>query len=139
MTSARIHLDYDSSGGPHKLIRDGAILTTGIEDILEGLNPLPDSVREAALFEQVAALPEVAPAAAPSPVPSLTDRQQAVLREFHDEPATVDQLIERTGLGAQDILQELTFLSLKGLAKRVDGQTYAPKLVHREVADGGER
>ncbi len=122
-------IDNRMSIGPHKLIRDGAVLTAGIEDILEGLNPLPDSVRETTLFEEVPAVPEVAPPAVPSPVPSLTDRQQAVLREFHGEPTTVDQLIERTGLGAQDILQELTFLSLKGLAKRVDGQTYAPGLL----------
>ena len=33
-------------------------------------------------------------------------------------------LIERTALPAQVVLQELTFLSLKGQVRRVDGQTY---------------
>jgi predicted Rossmann fold nucleotide-binding protein DprA/Smf involved in DNA uptake len=40
------------------------------------------------------------------------------------DPSAVDALIERTSLPAHVILQELTFLSLKGQVKRVDGQTY---------------
>jgi hypothetical protein len=34
-------------------------------------------------------------------------------------------LIERTGLEASVILQSLTYLTLKGLLKRVNGQSYA--------------
>ena len=36
----------------------------------------------------------------------------------------IDTLIERTGLPASEILQDLTLLSLKGVVKRVDGQTF---------------
>jgi predicted Rossmann fold nucleotide-binding protein DprA/Smf involved in DNA uptake len=39
----------------------------------------------------------------------------------------VDTLIERTQLPAHIILQELTMLSLKGVVRRVDGQTYQRK------------
>src|SRR4051794_6559695 len=36
-------VDNKLSIGPHKLIRDGATLVTGLEDILEGLGPVPHS------------------------------------------------------------------------------------------------
>ena len=32
--------------------------------------------------------------------------------------------VERTALSAHEVLQELTFMSLKGLIQRIDGQTY---------------
>src|SRR5207249_8793356 len=37
-------VDHALSEGPHHLIRDGAVLTTKLEDILENLGPLPESV-----------------------------------------------------------------------------------------------
>jgi predicted Rossmann fold nucleotide-binding protein DprA/Smf involved in DNA uptake len=36
----------------------------------------------------------------------------------------VDALIERTELPAHQVLQELTFLSIKGMVRRVDGQSF---------------
>jgi predicted Rossmann fold nucleotide-binding protein DprA/Smf involved in DNA uptake len=54
----------------------------------------------------------------------LTERQRAILLQMDSEPTGVDQLIERTTLPAPTVMQELTFLSLKGLVRRVDGQTY---------------
>ena len=41
------------------------------------------------------------------------------------EPTTVDTIAERTTLPVHLILQELTFLSLKGAIRRVDGQSFA--------------
>jgi predicted Rossmann fold nucleotide-binding protein DprA/Smf involved in DNA uptake len=40
---------------------------------------------------------------------------------------SVDRIIEQSDLPAQVVLQELTFLSLKGMVKRIDGQTYAAR------------
>src|SRR5438552_538264 len=40
-------VDNALSAGPHKLIRDGAILTANLEDILQNLHPLPQEAREA--------------------------------------------------------------------------------------------
>ena len=36
-------VDNPLSVGPHRLIRDGATLTTNLQDILDGLGPLPQS------------------------------------------------------------------------------------------------
>ena len=41
------------------------------------------------------------------------------------EAVNVDALVDRTALPAHVILQELTFLTLKGQVRRLDGQTFA--------------
>lgn len=144
-------VDNPQSAGPHKLIREGAVLTTCLEDILHGLDPLPHDAVEPGLFTASLAELIADPAGAPDegnddeaaegahtrpPMDTtsslardvdptgLTDRQQSILVEMGADPAAVDVLIERTALPAQVILQELTFLSLKGRVKRIDGQTY---------------
>jgi len=134
-------VDNRMSLGCHKLIRDGATLVTCLDDIMQGLDPLPHPAIEPTLFGELAEtafsrddphpgpLPKREPGAAAraagvSVACGLTDRQSLILRELGDEPAAVDQLIERTGLEASVVLQELTFLSLKAVVRRVDGQTY---------------
>ena len=126
-------IDNPLSAGPHLLIRDGAVLVEKLEDLIEGLEPLPAEAYEATLFDTTAsadAEPTAAATAPPTPprqesVPSLTERQQLLLEHLSKDPANVDQIIERTALPAHQVLQELTLLSLKGIIRRVDGQTYA--------------
>ena len=127
-------IDNPLSAGPHLLIRDGAVLVEKLEDLIEGLEPLPAQAYETTLFDAAAsanAEPAGTAATAPptpprqEPVPSLTERQQLLLEHLSKDPANVDQIIERTALPAHQVLQELTLLSLKGIIRRVDGQTYA--------------
>jgi DNA processing protein len=149
-------VDNPQSAGPHKLIREGAVLTTCLEDVLHGLDPLPHDAVEPSLFapslaemiedpavpdndaeegdSHATAAEAGSPLAAIEPAPAtstdhdhlagLSDRQRSILLEMGNDPAAIDLLIERTALPAQVVLQELTFLSLKGRVKRVDGQTY---------------
>jgi DNA processing protein len=116
-------VDQSTSAGPHKLIRDGAVLTTCIEDILENLDPLPQAAMENSLFEPVASVKPQAAVAEKLPI-SLSERQQLIFTHLGVDPLNVDGLIERTALTAQDVLQELTLMSLKGIIRRVDGQSY---------------
>lgn len=144
-------VDNPQSAGPHKLIREGAVLTACLEDIMHGLDPLPHDAVEPSLFAASFAEMITDANAEPaegvdttsgdssgaqtivhqeSPPPDdlllagLSDRQRSILAEMGGESAAVDLLIARTGLPAQVVLQELTFLTLKGRVKRVDGQTY---------------
>ncbi|MDB5355433.1 MAG: dprA, partial [Phycisphaerales bacterium] len=129
-------VDNPLSFGPHMLIRDGATLVTKLEDILEGLGPLPEEATQPMLFETainaesvdsdapVASAPAAAPAVA---LDGLTERQKTILDGIGADAANVDVIVERTALPAQIVLQELTFLSLKGRVRRIDGQTYARK------------
>jgi DNA processing protein len=137
-------VDSPTSAGPHKLIRDGATLVTCLEDILEGLGPLPQEAHEVSLFDPVeSAKPQLdqarnrpldqardRQAAEPTrnvPDATLTDRQRVVLAQLDGQPVHIDTLIERTGLAANEVLQDLTLLSLKGVVKRVDGQTFVKR------------
>ena len=130
-------VDNPLSAGPHQLIRDGATLAAGVEDVVNNLGPLPHHVFESAETAPVPELfPAVAPAAVsdgPAPVamedrPGLSDRQRAILSTLGAEPMDVDSIIERAGLTAQVVLQELTFLSLRGAVRRVDGQTFVRRI-----------
>jgi DNA processing protein len=121
-------VDNALSSGPHRLIRDGATLVSKLEDILEALTPLPESTRQPELFDSAA--PEAAAADATSAEPEkhapplATERQQSILSAMSNDPMSIDQLIDATDLSAPVVLQELTFMSLKGWIKRVDGQTF---------------
>jgi predicted Rossmann fold nucleotide-binding protein DprA/Smf involved in DNA uptake len=60
-----------------------------------------------------------------SDLDDLSDIQRSILAEIGTEHVGVDLIIERTALQAQIVLQALTFLTLKGRVKRIDGQTFA--------------
>jgi DNA processing protein len=133
-------VDQSTSAGPHKLIRDGAVLTTNIEDIINNLDPLPQAAAEPTLFADLestetadgAKLQAASEGSSPSLAASrrdvasnLTDRQRLILSHLDSESLHVDQLIERTALPPQEVLGELTLLSLRGIVRRVDGQSFA--------------
>jgi DNA processing protein len=122
-------VDNPLSGGPHKLIRDGAILCRNLEDLLEGLGPLPHTATEPSLFSPpdsaLSTQDSPPPPAPPAPPPiDLTDRQSRILSLMGSEPMNIDLLIDRSSLPANEVLQEMTLLTLRGQVKRVDGQTF---------------
>lgn len=102
--------------GPHQLIRDGATLVTKLEDILDELGPLPELANEVTEHAEAETAPEPA---------GLSEQQQSILLGIDSEPTSVDLIVERTTFPVHIVLKELTFLSLKGAVRRVDGQTYA--------------
>lgn len=71
------------------------------------------------------ATPSNATTAPTAPVIELPDRQQLIYDALSLEPSSVDALIEHTSLPAHIVLQELTLLTLRGIVKRIDGQTFA--------------
>jgi DNA processing protein len=108
-------IDNAMSAGPHALIRDGAVLVTGLSDIVENLGPLPH---------------EMTMPSQPAPKENATaeitvgERQQRVLDGIGDDPTPLDTIIERCELPAETVMQELTMLSLRGIVNRVEGQNY---------------
>ncbi|MFN4241962.1 MAG: DNA-processing protein DprA [Tepidisphaerales bacterium] len=144
-------VDNPLSAGPHDLLRQGAALVTGLEDILDALGPAPDSAfrprRHRPAMTRTAD-PSATPAAAAAPddlfepparadgpppppppasaLPAESAEAAAILaalREHREAPP--DVLIDATGLPAAVVLQQLTLLALKGRVKRLDAQTYA--------------
>jgi DNA processing protein len=118
-------VDNPLSAGPHKLLREGAVLTTCLEDILDNLDPLPHDIVAPALTALPVAIESTESDCLDTPVMGLSDRQRAILLHLNIDPVTVDYLIEQTLFPAPIIMQELTFLTLKGLIRRVDGQSFA--------------
>ncbi|HEX4053636.1 MAG TPA: DNA-processing protein DprA [Tepidisphaeraceae bacterium] len=113
-------IDNAMSAGPHALIRDGAVLVTALEDIVDNLGPLPHPITspapEVPVTEEIPASPVM-----------LDDRQQRILQGIDLDPTQLDTIIARTDLPAEIVMQELTMLTLRGVVKRVDGQAYVRK------------
>jgi DNA processing protein len=114
-------LDNPLSAGPHKLIRDGATLVTNLEEILESLGPMPDAVGEPTTTQDS----EQPLTAAPKMDALFSPSQQSLLEHLGIEAMHVDQLVDLTQLPPGQVMQDLTLLTLRGVVKRADGQSYA--------------
>ncbi|MDW8262462.1 MAG: DNA-processing protein DprA [Phycisphaerales bacterium] len=114
-------VDNPNSAGPHRLIREGATLVSSLEDILENLGPLPQSVHEPALFDAPTGA-DASPEQCPS---SLTESQQKLVDALVSEELDANGIIEATGLPAATVLRELTLLTLRGVIRKVDSTRYA--------------
>lgn len=109
-------IDQATSAGCHQLIRDGAILLTGVDDILselnylDGLKPAP-SLREGepGLLERMAG--------------DLTAPEQRLVECLRGGALLgIDDLVSATGMTAPEVSAGLMMLELKKLvSKRADG------------------
>ena len=93
--------------GCHALIKQGAKLVECAQDILEELRP------------QGSSAPDVTPEA-----PCSNPAHAPLLNALGHDPATLDQLISRSGLTADVVLAMLTELSLEGVVTNLPGGRY---------------
>lgn len=108
-------IDQATSQGCHQLIRDGAILLTHVDDILQelsylnGLRPTP--------------LPSSGVNTERPSLGELTEEEEAVFRCFEGGALiTVDDIATRTSLSSAQVCSTLMMLELKRLVvKRADG------------------
>ncbi len=109
-------IDQDSSAGCHQLIRDGAIMVTSVDDVLEELR------YERTQFP--AQEPELDLGETPSPQQNLSASEQAVLGCFvGGEITSPDALAERLSRPIAEVSGVLMSLELKRLiVKRADGR-----------------
>jgi len=98
------------SKGPNKLIKQGARMVEGPEDILEELGL-------GALFSRRDAKGEGCP--------GLTSDEATLLKSLTVEALPLDQLIERSGLTAARVMAALTFLELNGQVRQLPGKLFA--------------
>ncbi len=114
-------IDQASSGGCHQLIRDGAIIVTSVDDVLEELRykrmQFPAQASEADLETSV------------SSMVSLSGSEQAALDCLQGgEVASSDALAERLERPIAEVVSVLMALELKRLIlKRADGRFEAPE------------
>jgi DNA processing protein len=99
------------SRGPHQLIRQGATLVEGAEDVLREIRP---HIKE-----------ETRGVSPSTPPPPLKDVEQQVFASLDDGPIHVDHLMLRTGLSAGRVLEVLLSLELRGLVQQLPGKRFA--------------
>jgi DNA processing protein len=123
-------VDSAASDGCHDLIRDGATLIRGVDDVLEQLGPLlrPISVPtngaarvDASAVEANGTKPEARREVRSVAELTLNDQERLVLDHVPGEPAQVDAVLAAAGLDAPRVLATLTVLEMKRLVRRLPG------------------
>jgi DNA processing protein len=110
------NVSAEGSQGTNGLIRDGARLIQGWEDVVAEWRP---DLREAL---------RPVPASGPSSrgdVPEVPAAEaSALLALLGEEPIAIDTLVEQSRLPSGQASAELVALELRGLVRRIDGQRY---------------
>jgi DNA processing protein len=105
----------DQARGCHALLRQGAKLVERCDDVLEEL---------AAQLPTAAAAPRTKSADPASPGARAPDAQDPVLRALGHDPATLDQLVARTGWSAAALGARLLELELNDAVSRLPGGSF---------------
>ena len=109
-------IDSGASQGCHKLLKEGAKLVTGVEDVIEELQDL--FVARPRVVEAVKAAD---PPAEARPAPKLSEDERAVLAKVDDEGSHVDALIRATGLDAGKVNAILVSLQIRRQVRLLPG------------------
>jgi DNA processing protein len=112
-----------SSFGPNQLIKQGAKLVTGWEDVVE---ELPTPVR-AELMPVETASPEERAALVEEGLGPLERPLYKLLSV--DDARHVDELVERSGLSSSEVLATLFDLELKGVVRQLPGKQFLKVLL----------
>ena len=101
------------ASGCNALIRDGAVLVRGVEDVLEAL--------AAGAAEEPEPARRAPARAAPDPAPDPAGLRSGILSLLGPSPVAEDQVIRDSGLPAERVLPELLSLELEGRVERRPG------------------
>ncbi len=122
------------SRGTHRLIKQGAMLMENVEDILEEI--LPQAGGSAVVsnappvplrMDAPACDPEKTAASLPTEAAGLGDQEQRLLSLITSRPVDIDTLIASSGLTAQEVLNALLILELRGFIRRMPGKQFLRK------------
>jgi DNA processing protein len=103
-------IDSVTSGGANELIRKGAILVRGAEDVLEEL--------------EGPAMARKSPSAAAGPPPGLDETQRRIWDCLAERPRHLDEMVQTLGLSVAQLASMLTMLELKKVVRRLPGNRY---------------
>ena len=123
-------IDSVACEGCHDLIRDGATLIRGIDDVLSQLGPLLRPVQidgsngEARSKERGRRASDGPREVRSVAELSLSDQEQSVLGRLGGEPISVDALLGQCDMEASRVLATLTVLEMKRLVRRLPGNEF---------------
>jgi DNA processing protein len=100
-------LDSPASAGVHHLVRQGAILIRGVEDILEELEGVKPCLQPAG----------------PAP-PDLGGTERRIWEFLQDRPRNLDEMVQELGLSVPEITTAVLTLEMKKAVRRMPGNQY---------------
>ncbi|HOG08010.1 MAG: DNA-processing protein DprA [Syntrophales bacterium] len=118
-------IDSSGSRGTHRLLKEGAKLIEGVDDILEEI--LPQLQRAGIVPPAAQPSPDAIPDAATSDgaaMESLSERERIVFSALSAIPVDANALVHATGLTVQEIITALLQLELNGLVRQMPGNRY---------------
>lgn len=119
-------IDSPGSRGTHKLIKEGAKLVENVYDILEEI--LPQVERKEYKIDRSGEVPQEDNVPAHhEKLESLEKNEELILRLICRKPVQVDSLITESGFMANDILNILLSLELKGYIDQLPGKRFKIK------------
>lgn len=116
-------IDSAASEGCHDLIRDGATLIRGVDDVLQHLGPLLRPVVISAEARTNASSALATPKREVRSVAelSLNEQERCVLDRVTGDPSPIDTILASAGLDPPRVLATLTVLEMKRLVRRLPG------------------
>lgn len=112
-------IDNPMSQGCHRLINEGAKLVESVADIVDELGVM---LATSAAYSEPTHGQSKAPENAAE---ASTDDEKTILSALGHDPATVDQLVERTGLTAENVSSILLTLEIDGYVLSAPGGMYS--------------
>jgi DNA processing protein len=112
-------IDTSASAGTNELIRQGAVLVRGVEDVLEELEGIQLTRRSAEKTGPAPAAP--VPAAPP---PDLDPTQRRVWEWLGTQPRHFDEMVQHLGVGVPELTTTLMLLEMKRVLRRLPGNRY---------------
>jgi DNA processing protein len=107
-------VEVSSSSGTNELIRKGAVLCRGVDDILEELHGV----------SAMAAAEKTAVPAPSGPPPGLDDAQCRIWEMLAEQARHPDELVQRLGLMVPQVSEALLMMEVKKVVRRLPGNRY---------------
>lgn len=104
-------IDQENSKGCNRLLKDGAHLVESADDVINALGPLMKPIQTNA-------------APAPIHVPAelnLNEIEKQLLLYISDSPVSIDTILEKSNLPAQQVLGTLSALEFRRIVRRLEG------------------